>query len=285
MNWLGKPSNHVRTVETKPQVRIEKPFISMKEVNGEDFFELVVPSVTKGEAAIGPMVNGEFEDVRSFSKVKVCKPVLPLDKDGNYIEHDDSTYNILTKDDEMLTDNLQQALDEGKDLVLCPGIFFLSKPLIVRHPNQVILGLGLATLVAPQDGSPCIQVKPETPGVRIAGLVLEASLQKDSFTNESSSRSLDSQSRLSARSLTCRDCTTFDNGTTISSYQVKTRCLLEVGEDGKSDPGDEENPVLLADIFCRVGGSNLVRQKVETDIMIRIHTGNVVGKFFCYLIF
>lgn len=243
-----KSSNHVRTVETNPEVRIEKPFISLKEVDGEDHYELVVPSVTKGADAIGPMVNVEFEDVRSFEKVKVCKPYLPVDEDGNYIEHDDDTYNTLTREDEIITEQLQKALDEGKDLVLCPGIFFLSKSLIVRHENQVILGLGLATLIAPQDGTPCIKVQPEVEGVRIAGLVLEASLQQESSLS--------------------------------AANNVERRCLLEVGVEDFNDPGNENNPVLLADIFCRVGGSNLVRQNVETDVMIRIHSGNVVGEWY-----
>lgn len=242
--WQGKPSNSVRTIEPSPEVRIEKPFITMKDMNGTDYFELVVPHATWGEDAIGPMVDGSFEDVRSFSKVKVCKPFLPMTYDEEakkmvYGEINDYTYNVLTEKDEKITEELQAALDEGKDLVLCPGIFFLTKTLVVRHPNQVILGLGLATLVAPQDGTPCIKVEPQVPGVRIAGLVLEASLQ------------------------------------TVTVDETKKRCLLEVGNI--ADAGDPTNPVLLADIFCRVGGSNLVREKVETDVMIRIHSGNVVG--------
>ena len=219
----------------------------MRLVEGqEEFYELVVPSSTKDHVT-GPLISGQYGDVRPFSRVKVCKPTLPMEGD-KYVDHDDETYNDVTEEDSRITDDLQAALDEKKDLVLCPGIFFLTKPLIIRHPNQVILGLGLATLVAPQDGSPCIRVEPNVSGARIAALVLEASLQKGVMNKLGNT----------------------DN----------VRSLLEVGKPCVNDAGDPHNPVLLADIFCRVGGSNLIRENVETDAMIRIHSGNVVGT--CY---
>eukprot|EP00957_Ditylum_brightwellii_P115000 8771835-Ditylum_brightwellii.AAC.1 len=92
-------------------------------------------------------------------------------------------YNTLDAKDERITTDLQFALDDRKDLVLCPGTFYLTKTLVVRFPNQVILGLGLSTLIAPQD------------------------------------------------------------------------------EPGKGDPGDPKNPGTLIDIFARVGGVNLERDK------------------------
>ena len=234
--------DRVNTVEPTPKVRVEKPFVSMRSLNGEDIYELVVPESTT-ECVSGPFLNGLlYRDIRPFNQVKVCKPTLPMDKDNKYDEHDDETYNHLTPADKRITHELQTALDQGKDLVLCPGIFFLSQSLIVRHPNQVILGLGLATLVSPQDGAPCIHVIPKTYGVRIAGLVLEASFQQ-----------------------------------LEQAKTIKVRSLLEVGTEDIKDAGDPKNPVLLADIFTRVGGSNLQRRKVETDVMIRIHSGNVVG--------
>ena len=142
-----------------------------------------------------------------------------------------------------MNNELQEAIDEGKDLVLCPGIFFLYKTLEVKKPNQVILGLGLPILVSPQDGSPSIRVKAYTPGVRIAGIMLEASVPSGKN----------------------------------SSNTDGVRSLLEFGEPNVvGDQGDPNNPGLLADVFARVGGSNLDRS-VSTDVMIRIHSGNVVG--------
>ena len=35
------------------------------------------------------------------------------------------------------------------------------------------------------------------------------------------------------------------------------RSLIDFGEPGKADPGDSKNPGALANIFARVGGTNL----------------------------
>ena len=257
-NGIKQLSFHRATVEETPEVRVEKPFIAMEKINGEDHYQLIVPSSTTDEDGVkGPKIDGKYSDneIRCFSQVKVGMPNLPkgTDKDGKnnaYIDHNDESYNTLTPADEELTNELQAALDAGKDLVLCPGLFFLTKPLIVKHPNQVILGLGLATLIAPQDGSPCIRVEKKLPGVRIAGMTLEGSLQTGNYNSG------------------------LQNTDGI-------RSLIDVGEPGVEDAGDPSNPILLADIFTRVGGSNLERKNVETDAMVRIHSGNVVGKNIC----
>jgi len=232
---------HVATIEKTPEVRMEKPFIAL---SAEGNYDLHVPKVTR-KNTFGAQLDSSNNEIRPFSQVKVCKPILPM-KDGEYVNHDDHTFNELGPEDEKITNELQQALDEGKDVVLCPGIFFLTKPLIVKNANQVILGLGLATLIAPQDGSPCIRVQAKTAGVRVAGLMLEASKQVVSPNS------------------------TFRNSDNVSS-------LISFGEpEVTDDAGDPENPGLLSDIFTRVGGSNLVRS-VRTDIMVRVHSGNVIG--------
>ncbi|VEU40320.1 unnamed protein product [Pseudo-nitzschia multistriata] len=235
------------TVESTPKVRVEKPMIVLNE-NGD--YELHVPRATADPTlTVGAHLDGSNTEVRCFSNVKVGKPILHFDEDGNYAEIPDDEYNVLTDADKKLTLELQEALDEGKDLVLCPGIYFLTQPLVVKNPGQVVLGLGLASLIAPQDGSPCIRVQANTPGVRIASLVLEASKQDDSSVG--------------------------------SEYMNsdKVMSLIDFGEPdktGTSDPGDPTNPGLLSDIFTRVGGSNLDRS-VKTDVMVRIFSGNVVG--------
>ncbi len=204
------------SVDDSPKLRIEKPFITMKE-NGE--FELRVPLAMFDQSSqvdiMGPQFDGE--EVRNFTGVKLGVP------------SSDAADNYLI---------LQKALDEGKDLVLSPGEYPLAASLVVKHPNQVILGLGYATLKAPVDGSPCILVHPKVPGVRIAGLMLEASVLK---------------------------------GNTISSPS-----LLQWGMPGGDDVGDGTNPGLLSDMFCRVGGASYDRH-VSTGVMIQMYSGNIYG--------
>lgn len=120
---------------------------------------------------------------------------------------------------------------------LVEGIYSLSESLVVKRPDQVVLGLGYATLIAPRNGSPCIRVQPRLPGVRIGGIMLEAS---ESGANEKAGSS----------------------------------SLLEWGSPAVEDPGDGRNPGALSDVFARAGG---VTRDASVDAMIRLHSGNVFG--------
>lgn len=223
------------SVENNPIIRVEKPYIALKTIGRslteEDSgshaneiyqLELRVPSVTYGEDATGPQFEDKQEEIRDFRRVKLAVPSNSADSTTAAIENHSS---------------LQKALDAGKDLVLSPGIYPLYTSLKVKHQNQVILGIGYATLKAPEDGSPCISVESRVPGVRIAGIMLEASVL---------------------------------NG----EREGKTASLLEWGASTSNDPGDESNPGILSDVFARVGG--LLRD-VSTDVMIRLHSGNIYG--------
>ena len=237
------PDQAVVTNETTPRVRLEKPFIVM---NTKGEYELHVPQFTS-EQTVGPQLDDRNSEARCFSNVKVGKAFLHTDANGHYSEvSDDGQGHVNTDTDTKITLELQQALDEGKDLVLCPGMYFLTQPLIVHTVNQVILGLGMATLVAPHDGSPCIRVIANTTGVRIAGLMLEASVQNAATSENNNSDG--------------------------------TKSLLDFGEpetNGKKDSGDPANPGLIADLYSRVGGSNLNRS-VTTDVMVRIFSSHVI---------
>ena len=205
------------SVDNFPKLRLEKPFITLN-VNGE--FELRVPLATFGESHHYEVLGSQFEgreEVRNFTGVKLGIPST------------DAAENHRS---------LQNALDEGKDLVLSPGEYPLAASLEVKYPNQVILGLGYATLKAPMNGSPCILVLPKVPGVRIAGIMLEASVLRGTIPSPSS--------------------------------------LLQWGMPGAHDVGDITNPGLLSDVFCRVGGASYDRH-VSTDVMIQLYSGNIYG--------
>ena len=64
------------------------------------------------------------------------------------------------------------ALALGKNLVLTPGVYNLSAPILVSRPDTVVLGLGFATLV-PQHGSAAMIVA-SNKGVKISGLIFDA---------------------------------------------------------------------------------------------------------------
>ncbi len=64
------------------------------------------------------------------------------------------------------------ALALGKNLVLTPGVYNLSSPILVSRKDTVVLGLGFATLV-PQRGNAALVVVPNT-GVKVSGLIVDA---------------------------------------------------------------------------------------------------------------
>jgi hypothetical protein len=64
------------------------------------------------------------------------------------------------------------AMAQGQNLILSPGVYNLDQPIVVPHPNTVVLGLGMATLV-PQTGNPAMIVVPNT-GVKLSGLIIDA---------------------------------------------------------------------------------------------------------------
>jgi hypothetical protein len=64
------------------------------------------------------------------------------------------------------------ALAQGRNLILTPGVYDLDQPIVVSHPDTVVLGLGLATLV-PQQGNAALMVV-SNQGVKLSGLIIDA---------------------------------------------------------------------------------------------------------------
>jgi hypothetical protein len=64
------------------------------------------------------------------------------------------------------------ALAIGKDLILTPGVYSLSHPIVVTRPDTVVLGLGFPTLV-PAHGNLSMLVA-NVPGVKLSGMIFDA---------------------------------------------------------------------------------------------------------------
>jgi hypothetical protein len=67
---------------------------------------------------------------------------------------------------------IDAALALGRDLILTPGVYDLSAPILVTRPNTIVLGLGFPTLV-PQNGTPAMLVA-GVPGVKLSGMIFDA---------------------------------------------------------------------------------------------------------------
>jgi len=64
----------------------------------------------------------------------------------------------------------------GRNLLLTPGVYNVAQSLQVRWPNQVVLGIGHATLTA-VDGATPLKVA-DVPGAIVAGVTIDAGLKK-----------------------------------------------------------------------------------------------------------
>jgi hypothetical protein len=67
---------------------------------------------------------------------------------------------------------IDAALAHGQDLILTPGVYNLDQPIVVSHPDTVVLGMGYATLV-PQHGNAAVIVAANT-GVKLSGIIVDA---------------------------------------------------------------------------------------------------------------
>ena len=188
----------------------EKPFISMDDAG---LFFLEIPDYRF--LSVGP----SFQNEGGTTSVPFTSVYLARSND--------------------VTSNIQSKLDLGLHVVLSPGIYNLTAPLTLSTSGQVLLGIGMATLVAPKDGRPCVYVKGLAKGVRVAGLMLQAA------------------------------------ASTSVPKVVPVSSLLEWGEVGTSS-GEASAPGILSDIFARVGGPDIDRS-IGVDVVLRIHSSHVVG--------
>jgi hypothetical protein len=130
------------TTVAQAPVIAEKPYIS---INAQGKYTLRVPRVETNKA--GPTRDYNNVDQYDFSKVYVA-----------------------TESDSAATINTH--LSAGLHVVLTPGNYQFSQPLMVTQRNTVILGIGFPTITA-TSGNAVIQVH-DVDGVRVGGILFQA---------------------------------------------------------------------------------------------------------------
>jgi hypothetical protein len=131
------------TLATSPETQ-EEPFL---ETGSDGTFRVFVPALRRGSR--GPSWTGGAEAGAS----------VPISK-----------FFIASPGTSALT--IDAALAQGKDLLLLPGVYHLSSPLLVTRADTVVLGLGFPTLV-PQNGTPAMLVS-NVAGVKLSGMIFDA---------------------------------------------------------------------------------------------------------------
>ena len=123
------------------------PLSSPSHSKNQGKYNLIVPAAKKDSAGVDFNIPPTAAETVSFDNVYVTKP-------------SDGAKEINAK------------LNAGLNVVVTPGIYYLTAPLVLSKPNQVLLGLGLATLVSAA-GTPVITVA-DVDGVRVAGFLMQA---------------------------------------------------------------------------------------------------------------
>jgi hypothetical protein len=137
------PSPRYTTLATNPVSR-EKPYLY---VDGNKHFHVFVPAAQMNSA--GPTWTSGPTPGHSIAieKFFIAKP----------------TDSVGTIND---------ALSKGLNLILTPGLYEIDKTIEVKRPDTVVLGLGMATLVAVNGVIPMTVA--DVRGVGISGLIFDA---------------------------------------------------------------------------------------------------------------
>lgn len=136
------PDEPTTTVDRTPIIR-DKPFLVLKD-SGWTVFRPSLAENTRGVT----WKNGEERGTH-----------LPL-----------AEFHVAYPGDDAASIN--KALQNGRHLLLTPGIYALDEPIHIANANTLVLGLGLATLV-PQNGRAAITTD-DVAGIVIAGVMVDA---------------------------------------------------------------------------------------------------------------
>ncbi|WP_010419191.1 T9SS type A sorting domain-containing protein [Anaerophaga thermohalophila] len=148
-NWSvsGGLWNNVSRVDKTPIIR-EKPFLYIGDDGRYKVFKPALRKESKGTSwTFSDMGPGETIDL--LNDFYIVKPGTPA-----------STMN--------------EQLAAGKHLFITPGIYEISEPLHVTHPNTIILGTGYATLIPSSVNSNTAILVDDVDGVTIASLLFDA---------------------------------------------------------------------------------------------------------------
>ena len=67
---------------------------------------------------------------------------------------------------------INTALSSGLNLILTPGIYFLTNSILVTQPDTIVMGLGFPSLV-PTNGNPTMVIS-DVNGVKVSGIIFDA---------------------------------------------------------------------------------------------------------------
>ncbi len=205
------PAPPYTTIDAAPRIR-EKPFLF---VDAGGAWQVFVPALRSRATGTTWSAGMPAGSARPLSDFVIVKPGTPA-----------ATMNA--------------ALGRAKSLIITPGIYHVDAPLHVTRPNTIVLGLGLATLVADRGASAI--TTDDVDGVTIAGLLVEAG-PVDSPVLVQIGRPGD-----------------------LAAHRSRSNVH-------RSSARHVSNPTLLSDLFVRVGGAAVGKATRSVEI----NSNDVIG--------
>ncbi|MEN3304043.1 MAG: hypothetical protein V7603_245 [Micromonosporaceae bacterium] len=137
-----------------------------------------------------------------------------------------SGFFLAKPSDSVATINSQLA--RGKNLIFTPGVYDIDRSIVVRRPDTVVLGLGIATLTAVNGAVP-LRIA-DVRGVDVAGIMIDAGPV---------------------------------NSPVLLQVGTRHEDHGHGREHGWSDPAD---PAVLHDVFFRIGGPHVGKATVSLEV-------------------
>jgi hypothetical protein len=138
-----------------------------------------------------------------------------------------SDFYLAKPSDSVRTINYQLA--RGRNLILTPGVYPVSRPIEVERPDTVVLGLGVATLTAVH-GATAVRVG-DVKGVDVAGLMIDAGAE-----------------------------------TSPVLFQVGRKHSGRHHKGSSKHGSSAADPAALQDVFFRIGGPHLGKARVSLEV-------------------
>lgn len=168
--WLSFPIAD-QTLQT-PLIS-EKPYLSHAGNDKNSGWSVIVPELKRNST------GADF-----YQKQQRIGLTLDLDSEfltvGPALGQQDPQTKVI-KLDETVIDQINTALNEGKNLIFMPGAYALDKTIIVPKKDgsgaRVILGIGLPSLIC-EGASTCMDISANQ-GVKLAGVVFEAGVHPE----------------------------------------------------------------------------------------------------------
>ncbi len=146
-------SNRTTKLETTETIR-EKPFLVFDESKGYGVFLPALRHDASGHS---------WQDGAT---------------DGKFIGIDDFYIAFPEKDNAA---SINKALDQGKHILLTPGIYNVERPITIKNANTVFMGMGLATLQTLDVNTDTAMRISDVSGVNVSSLLIDSGLVTESL--------------------------------------------------------------------------------------------------------